>query len=1635
MKRKETLKIIVFLLMLQKVAFSANITWTNGAGNNDFNTAGNWSTGTVPGSSDVAIFDGTSNANSSVSANVTLGGITVNGYTGTININSYTFQITSGNCDFTSGTINEGTLTINTTGSVTFAGTTFGATVNSVSATLKLNGSIFNSTASLEKNGSSGDAGSGGNKFLSDVTIKNSGSGYIFLGNSSSPDSISSNLTLENTGTNSLYFAYKSSGNYIGGNLTVTNNATGTTDLISICDQSGSGLTVDGNTEVNNSGGSSQKRVYLSHSGSITFNGTLTIKNSSSATYSEVYCNFGNTSSNTYNGNIIVECTNSSCAGIIFGLMDGTGTLASGKTITVGSGGFIGGQLQFRKFTQSGSTSQSISLSGTAKIYNYNSDWGGDVTFIAPQIVTYGTHYRGTAYLEFTGSSGNSSSGLNVFEKNTEIKNSGSSYFMMGTSNPDTCNANLTLNNTGTHSLYYAYSSSKNYIAGNLSVINNPSGTSDVIIVCDQSGSGLTIDGNTTVTNNGGSTTKRVFLGNDGSITFNGTLTLTNNSSATYSEIICNFNFNSSNTYNGNIIVESTNASCYGIHFGMNGGMGTLSSGKTITIGSGGFIAGDLKFRKFYQSGTTAQSLTCTGTAKIYNYDCEWGGNVSFVAPRIYSKGTRYKGTVLLEKTGANNDDSPGGNIFEKNTEIKNSGSGYLMIGTSISDTCRANLTLNNTGTNSLYYAYGAPASYIAGNLSVVNNSSGTAGWVSICEPSGSKLTINGNTTVSNNGGNTIKRVILAHTGNITFNGTLSITNNSSASYSEIYCNYYDGSSNIYNDDITVECLNSSCDGILFGSMGGAGTLAAGKKIIIGSGGFIAGELVLGSITQSGSTAQAITLTGTAKINVSNSDWGGDVTFTAPKLLTSGTHYRGTAYFEVTGTVGSSSDGGNVFDKNTEIKNSGSAYVMFGSSNPDTCKANLTINNLGSSSTYFAYSSSNNYIAGDLTVNNNPSGSEGNALVCDQSGSSLTVNGHTTAYNTSGGTTKKLYLGNYGSITFNGTVLLTNNSSASGTNMIRCNDKSTSSNVYNDDIEVESTNSNVDGVYFGLSGGQGTLASGKIIKIGSNGFKYGNLSFRNFVQLGSTAQSLTITNSSLLFLRECQWNGNVHFVAPRIRLIGSTFNGTAYLESNGSSDNNSYGGNVFNDNTEIVNSGSGEYYLAMYGDPNDFNANVKFVNSGTGKIYPAYDAACTFAKNINFDFNYNVVFGGDDDGRVILDGTTAQSINDVGGSSPRPTFRDFQTNNPNSEITLNTPIEIGTELDLDNGNIITTSTNLLIMSDSSSVSSVSADAYVDGPVEKIGNSAFTFPVGDDGYYAPASISAPASSTDRFRVQFFHQDPNNAGNRTSVASSLHHISYNEYWEINRVNGSSAVDVSLQWDTVRSGPVDDLAELSVSHWDGSQWEDYGNDATTGSFSSGTIKVNSVNSFSPFTLASSTSSNPLPISLYSFGAELVSGNVFISWETVSELNNDYFVVERSVDGIHFRSIGVVKGKGNSKSLLKYNLIDNQPVSGMSYYRLTQVDYDGSSMVVSNVAIINNTSKEEFNLQVYPNPSTGYLFVNVSMPALLKIISFNGKIIFCKQLSAGNNKIYLEGISSGIYYVKALTNSNVVIKKLVVE
>ena len=95
-----------------------------------------------------------------------------------------------------------------------------------------------------------------------------------------------------------------------------------------------------------------------------------------------------------------------------------------------------------------------------------------------------------------------------------------------------------------------------------------------------------------------------------------------------------------------------------------------------------------------------------------------------------------------------------------------------------------------------------------------------------------------------------------------------------------------------------------------------------------------------------------------------------------------------------------------------------------------------------------------------------------------------------------------------------------------------------------------------------------------------------------------------------------------------------------------------------------------------------------------------------------------------------------------------------------------------------------------------------------------------------------------------------------------------------------------------------------------------------------------------------AISSSSSPLPIALIRFIAICIGNDqVELSWATASEINNDYFTLERSEDGIIWEAFDVVPGAGNSSTQLNYKVIDNNPFSGLTYYRLTQTDFDGTS------------------------------------------------------------------------------------------
>jgi len=206
----------------------------------------------------------------------------------------------------------------------------------------------------------------------------------------------------------------------------------------------------------------------------------------------------------------------------------------------------------------------------------------------------------------------------------------------------------------------------------------------------------------------------------------------------------------------------------------------------------------------------------------------------------------------------------------------------------------------------------------------------------------------------------------------------------------------------------------------------------------------------------------------------------------------------------------------------------------------------------------------------------------------------------------------------------------------------------------------------------------------------------------------------------------------------------------------------------------------------------------------------------------------------------------------------------------------------------------------------------------------------------------------------------------------------------------------------------------------------WKDHGNTGTTGNYLSGSITSQTVVSFSPFTLASATSKNPLPVELISFQAIKAGQHVDILWTTQSEINCDYYVVQRSGDGIKFDDFSQVNGAGSSNEILDYKIIDLSPLSGISYYRLKQFDYNGNTQY-SDLEKIDFLRGIGNLIRFYPNPTRDWVTIDVSQTqytdleyfvydAVGKLVS-SGRLSDVKALNLtqiGSSELYFISISS---------------------
>jgi hypothetical protein len=178
-------------------------------------------------------------------------------------------------------------------------------------------------------------------------------------------------------------------------------------------------------------------------------------------------------------------------------------------------------------------------------------------------------------------------------------------------------------------------------------------------------------------------------------------------------------------------------------------------------------------------------------------------------------------------------------------------------------------------------------------------------------------------------------------------------------------------------------------------------------------------------------------------------------------------------------------------------------------------------------------------------------------------------------------------------------------------------------------------------------------------------------------------------------------------------------------------------------------------------------------------------------------------------------------------------------------------------------------------------------------------------------------------------------------------------------------------------------------------------------------------------------------LPIELLSFSAVAKETFVEINWITATEINNDYFNVERSADGINFSSINKIEGAGNSTQILNYSMLDDGPLEGKSYYRLKQTDYDGNTSYSNTEAVEFNTSNN-FNLEIYPNPFSyeTTFHTNESLKNASLIVYNSYKTLRqINNISGQKFTFQRENLSSGVYWIKLVQDKKVIaIEKLII-
>lgn len=428
------------------------------------------------------------------------------------------------------------------------------------------------------------------------------------------------------------------------------------------------------------------------------------------------------------------------------------------------------------------------------------------------------------------------------------------------------------------------------------------------------------------------------------------------------------------------------------------------------------------------------------------------------------------------------------------------------------------------------------------------------------------------------------------------------------------------------------------------------------------------------------------------------------------------------------------------------------------------------------------------------------------------------------------------------------------------------------------------------------------------------------------------------------------------------------------------------------------------------------NSNIMFrfiVTTGTSwdgdvclddiKLVDAANTSVGVGENITLGSSaYDNAYG------LVLNGTSAQTISPAGYNVSNITI-----NNSNGVTVEGSDLKIDGILTLTDG-VITTGTNKIVTTATPTGAIVggSNTSYINGNLRRYiasSTGTYSFPIGSGtgtlNYHNIDLINNLLTGVNYIDASVGDMPVGNYNDLMVVQNTTPLIEvFDKEWQLtpNSQPTGGTYGINLSLNGVSGGFMSDDNFTIMKRDDNStSWADWDTHESTTTIPNGGDPGRTIasgfgqkigfTSFSKFGFGGS-GGGALPIELVSFDGDVVGQSVLLEWVVASQVNNDYFTIERSLDCENWEKISKIPGAGNVNTLMTYKIYDENPYNGISYYRLSQTDYDGKFEVFSPISMIYD---KPIILSINPNPVDDelHLYLEETLRGVTHLTLFNTK------------------------------------------